>query len=127
MYEVKYKVRTTKIHSDHSSFIKEWDKDLPNFADLITQESVRNSNLYQINRKDASFNDVENCAEVVVLFNTKQGALDYTRWAYNNLYDLQMDKMSYNDTQFEQYILNTDVTILDGKYTASVESIKEIN
>ena len=127
MYEVKYKVRTTKVHSDHSLFINEWMKDLPNFADLITQESTQNSNLYQINRKDACYNVVENCAEVTVLFNTKQGALDYTRWAYNNLYNLQVDKMSYNDIQFEQYILNTDVTILDGKYTASVESITEIN
>lgn len=127
MYEVKYKVKTTKIHPDHSSYIEEWIKDLPDFASLIEEEAEQNSDIYQIYRKDASFDQDDNSVEVTVLFESKQGALDYTRWAYNELYGLQMDKMSYNDVQFEQHILNTDISILEGKYIASVKSITEIN
>lgn len=122
MYEVKYKVKATKIHSNHPSFIDEWMKDMPNHYETVQQ----NLHIFEILRKDASFNQADNSAEVVVLFDTKQEILDYTRWTYGTLYGLQVDKMTYNDIQFEQFIMNTDVTILDGKYTASVVSITEV-
>lgn len=126
MYEVKYKVKTTKLHPNLVSYQQEWIKDFPDFDNIIQQEMIRNPDIYQIYRKDPTFNVDGNYVEKTVLFETLQGALDYTRWVYNTLYSLQVDKTTYNDVQFKEYLLNTDITILDGKYIASVVSITEV-
>lgn len=126
MYEVKSRMTSNVIHYTEQSFRNEWNLDFPNWIPFIEEKTITNVNLYGINRRDLQWHEQSNSMQTIILFDSLEGALDYFRMVYNEFYDLNVDKIMYNDVQFKEYILNTDVTILDGKYTTSVISMTEV-
>lgn len=122
MYEVKSRMTSNVIHYTEQSFRDEWNRDFPNWIPFI----LKRQNSYGINRRDLQWHEQSNSMQTIILFNSLEGVLDYFRMVYNEFYNLNLNKTLYNDVQFKEYILNTDVTILDGKYTTSVISITEV-
>ena len=126
MYEVRSKMTSNIIHNTEQSFRDEWNRDFPNWIQFIEDKTMSEVNLYGINRRDLEWHEESNSMQTVILFNSLEGALDYSRMVYNEFYNLNVDKTTYNDVQFKEYLLNTDITILDGKYITSVVSITEV-
>ena len=111
MYEIRSNLTSNVIHLTEQSFRNQWNADFPNWIQFIKEKTETEVNLYGINRRDLEWHEQSNSMQTIILFNTLEGALNYMRMIYNDIYNLNVDKTSYNDVQFEQYILNTDVTI----------------
>lgn len=126
MYEIRFNLTSSVVHTSEESFRAEYVSDFPNWIHFITEQTITKASTYGINRRDLEWHPELNSMQTIMLFNTLEGGLDYIRTIYNDVYDMDVSKTLYNDVQFKQYTLNTDITILDGKYTASVLSITEV-
>ncbi len=125
MYEVISVVTTTKLHNNFESFEVEWIQDHPNYLQTLSQKIALAGD--KISRRDSEWNIETNTCEITILFRDIESALDYMRDTYMQMYQLDVSKIVYNDVQFKEYLLNTTVSILDGKYTIKVISFKEVN
>lgn len=125
MYEVISVVTTTKLHDNFDSFEQEWIKDHPDYLNVLLSKLTDAGD--SISRRDREWNTETNTCEITILFKDLESALDYMRDTYMRMYQLDVSKMTYNDIQFKEYLLNTTVSIFDGKYTIKVISLKEVN
>lgn len=125
MYEIIYNVNCRDFYTSYHDFLEDWTNDFPDWYAKGLRILIQYED--SMSRRDVIWLDDEKKVEATIIFNSLQEVLDYTRHAYTTFYALQVDKMTYNDVQFKNYLLNTNVDLMDGKYTASVKSIKEIN
>lgn len=124
MYEVTFIVKPKKIYQSIEAFDYDWHTDLPNYIHI--RESLLNKYQNSITRRDPAWINSSNTVEVVILFTDLSNLLDFTRDNFIQQYGLDVNKTIMNDVDFKNYILSTNINILDGKYNVSVKNIKEV-
>ena len=122
MYELVSITNTTTIHEDHVSYTNQFLQDFPEWFDFIGTK-MGNTNIL---RRDLEWLTESNSLKITLLFETLSECLDYIRETWMEAFGLDVSKTKYNDVQFQDYMLNTEVNLLDGKYKINIISLQEI-
>lgn len=128
MYEIISVTNTTNLHDTFESYEKEWFEDHPKFLDFVEEKmSSFYSSSRKLLRRDMEWSAETNSCTITLLFDNLPAALDYIRETWLEAFHLDVSKTKYNDVQFREFMLNTTVSLLEGKYTIKIVSLKEIN
>lgn len=122
MYELISITNTTILHDNYNSYNNEFLNDFPEWPAFLSNK-LFNTNVL---RRDMEWLTESNSLQITLLFESLSECLDYIRETWIEAFGLDISKTKYNDIQFRDYMLNTEVNLLDGKYKINIISLRQI-